>query len=312
MLIGVPKELKSHEYRVGLVPGSVRELVHHGHKVVVETGAGAGIGFDDRAYETAGAEILMRGADVFAAAEMIVKVKEPQPDEVLALREDQVLFTYLHLAADRKLTEALLRSGAVGIAYETVTDRQGGLPLLAPMSEVAGRMSVQVGAHCLEKEQGGLGILLGGVPGVAAAKVVILGGGVSGINAARMAMGLEAHVTVIDRSLPRLYELDMQFGSQLHTLFSTVENIEREVVSADLLIGAVLVPGAVARTSAVALNNATLPFVLAIADRGWRRALSDDPHLRNGLNTCRGQLTHPAVAHDLGLTLTAPERALAS
>jgi alanine dehydrogenase len=372
MLIGVPKEVKSHEYRVGLVPGSVRELVHHGHKVVVETGAGAGIGFDDGAYEAAGAEILVRGADVFAAAEMIVKVKEPQPDEVLALREDQVLFTYLHLAADRKLTEALLRSGAVGIAYETVSDRQGGLPLLAPMSEVAGRMSVQVGAHCLEKEQGGLGILLGGVPGVAAAKVVILGGGVSGTNAARMAMGLEAHVTVIDRSLPRLYELDMQFGSQLHTLFSTVENIEREVVSADLLIGAVLVPGAaapklvsrqlvramkpgsvivdisidqggcietsrptthadptyidegvvhycvtnmpgaVARTSAVALNNATLPFVLAIADRGWRRALSDDPHLRNGLNTCRGQLTHPAVAHDLGLTLTAPERALAS
>ena len=372
MLIGVPKEVKSHEYRVGLVPGSVRELVHHGHKVVVETGAGAGIGFDDGAYEAAGAEILMRGADVFAAAEMIVKVKEPQPDEVLALREDQVLFTYLHLAADRKLTEALLRSGAVGIAYETVSDRQGGLPLLAPMSEVAGRMSVQVGAHCLEKEQGGLGILLGGVPGVAAAKVVILGGGVSGTNAARMAMGLEAHVTVIDRSLPRLYELDMQFGSQLHTLFSTVENIEREVASADLLIGAVLVPGAaapklvsrqlvrqmkpgsvivdisidqggcietsrptthadptyidegvvhycvtnmpgaVARTSAVALNNATLPFVLAIADRGWRRALSDDPHLRNGLNTCRGQLTHPAVAHDLGLTLTAPERALAS
>ena len=372
MLIGVPKEVKSHEYRVGLVPGSVRELVHHGHKVVVETSAGAGIGFDDGIYEAAGAEILMRGADVFAAAEMIVKVKEPQPDEVLALREDQVLFTYLHLAADRKLTEALLRSGAVGIAYETVTDRQGGLPLLAPMSEVAGRMSVQVGAHCLEKEQGGLGILLGGVPGVAAAKVVILGGGVSGTNAARMAMGLEAHVTVIDRSLPRLYELDMQFGSQLHTLFSTVENIEREVVSADLLIGAVLVPGAaapklvrrqlvramkpgsvivdisidqggcietsrptthadptyidegvvhycvtnmpgaVARTSAVALNNATLPFVLAIADRGWRRALSDDPHLRNGLNTCRGQLTHPAVAHDLGLTLTAPERALAS
>ena len=165
MLIGVPKEVKSHEYRVGLVPGSVRELVHHGHKVVVETGAGAGIGFDDGAYEAAGAEILMRGADVFAAAEMIVKVKEPQPDEVLALREDQVLFTYLHLAADRKLTEALLRSGAVGIAYETVSDRQGGLPLLAPMSEVAGRMSVQVGAHCLEKEQGGLGILLGGVPG---------------------------------------------------------------------------------------------------------------------------------------------------
>src|SRR6185437_6018957 len=326
-------EVKSHEYRVGLVPGSVRELVHHGHKVVVETGAGTGIGFDDRAYEAAGAEILMRGADVFAAAEMIVKVKEPQPDEVRALREDQVLFTYLHLAADRALTEAMLRSGAVAIAYETVTDSRGGLPLLAPMSEVAGRMAVQVGAHCLEKEQGGKGILLGGVPGVAAAKVVILGGGVSGTNAARVAMGMEAYVTVIDRSLPRLYELDMQFGSQLHTLFSTVETIEREVVAADLLIdqggcietsrptthaaptyvdeGVVHycvtnMPGAVARTSAEALNNATLPFVLAIADRGWRRALSDDPHLRNGLNTCRGLLTYAAVAHDLGLTLTAP------
>ena len=370
MLIGVPKEVKTHEYRVGLVPGSVRELVHHGHKVVVESSAGGGIGFDDSAYESAGAEILIRPADVFAAAELIVKVKEPQPDEVRALREDQILFTYLHLAADRTLAEALLRSGAVAIAYETVTDRAGGLPLLAPMSEVAGRMSVQVGAHCLEKEQGGMGILLGGVPGVAAAKVVILGGGVSGTNAARVAMGMEAYVTVIDRSLPRLYELDMQFGSQLHTLFSTMETIEREVASADLLIGAVLVPGAaapklvsrelvrqmkpgsvivdisidqggcietsrptthaaptfieegvvhycvtnmpgaVARTSAVALNNATLPFILAIADRGWRRALSDDPHLRNGLNAARGLLTHPAVAHDLGLPLTAAERAL--
>ena len=370
MLIGVPKEVKVEEHRVGLVPGSVRELVHHGHKVVVESGAGLGVGFDDDAYEAAGAEILGRAGDVFAAAELIVKVKEPQPQETALLREDQILFTYLHLAADRAVAEALLRAGAVSIAYETVTDKAGGLPLLAPMSEVAGRMSVQVGAHCLEKEQGGMGVLLGGVPGVAAAKVVILGGGVSGTNAARMAMGLEAYVTVIDRSLPRLYELDMQFGSQLHTLFSTVETIEREVVTADLLIGAVLVPGAaapklvsrelvrqmkpgsvivdisidqggcietsrptthaaptfieegvvhycvtnmpgaVARTSAVALNNATLPFVLAIADRGWRRALSDDPHLRNGLNTCRGLLTHPAVAHDLGLPLTAVDRAL--
>src|SRR6266566_724308 len=370
MLIGVPKEVKSHEYRVGLVPASVRELVHHGHKVVVESGAGAGISFDDSAYEVAGAEILTRAADVFAAAELIVKVKEPQPEEVGALREDQVLFTYLHLAADRKLTEALLQSGAVAIAYETVTDGRGGLPLLAPMSEVAGRMAVQVGAHCLEKEQGGIGVLLGGVPGVPAAKVVILGGGVAGTNAARMAMGMEAYVTVIDKSLPRLYELDLQFGAQLHTLFSTMENIEREVAAADLVIGAVLIPGAtapklvsrelvqamkpgavvvdvsidqggcfetsrptthaaptyveegvvhycvtnmpgaVARTSAVALNNATLPFVLAIADRSWRRALSEDPHLRNGLNAARGLLTHPAVAHDLGLPLTAAERAL--
>ena len=308
---------------------------------------------------------------MFAVAELIVKVKEPQPEEVRALREDQLLFTYLHLAADPAQAEGLIKSGAVAIAYETVTDARGGLPLLAPMSEVAGRMSVQVGAHCLEKEQGGMGILLGGVPGVPAAKVVILGGGVSGTNAARVAMGMEAYVTVIDRSLPRLYELDLQFGSQLHTLFSTVETIEREVVAADLVIGAVLVPGAaapklvsrelvramkpgsvivdisidqggcfetsrptthaaptfieegvvhycvtnmpgaVARTSAVALNNATLPFVLAIADRGWRRALSDDPHLRDGLNVCRGRVTHPAVARDLGLPMTPPERAIA-
>jgi alanine dehydrogenase len=371
MLIGVPKEVKTHEYRVGLVPGSVRELVHHGHKVVVESGAGAGIGFDDAAYEAAGAGILARASDVFAVAELIVKVKEPQPEEIPAIREDQVIFTYFHLAAEPALTEALMRSGAVAIAYETVTDSRGGLPLLAPMSEVAGRMAVQVGAHCLEKEQGGKGILLGGVPGVPAAKVVILGGGVSGTNAARMAMGMEAYVTVIDRSLPRLYELDMQFGAQLHTLFSTLENIEREIAAADLVIGAVLVPGgaapklvsrelvramqpgsvivdisidqggccetsrptthaaptyveegvvhycvtnmpgAVARTSAVALNNATLPFVLAIADRGWRRALGDDPHLRNGLNVSRGRVTHPAVARDLGLSLTPAERALA-
>src|SRR5579863_4361827 len=370
MRIGVPKEIKTHEYRVGLVPGSVREFIHHGHQVVVEAGAGAGIGFNDAAYESAGARVLANAAAVFAEAELVVKVKEPQPQEIAMLRRGQVLFTYLHLAADKHQTEGLLKTGVTAIAYETVTDARGGLPLLAPMSEVAGRMSIQVGAHCLEKEQGGAGILLGGVPGVAAAKVVILGGGVSGTNAARMAMGVEAYVTVIDRSLPRLYELDLQFGSQLHTLFSTVETIEREVVAADLLIGAVLVPGAaapklvsrelvramkpgsvivdisidqggcietsrptthaaptyvdegvvhycvtnmpgaVARTSAVALNNATLPFVLEIADRGWRRALADDPHLRNGLNTCRGLLTHPAVAHDIGLPLTAAERAL--
>src|SRR6266852_2050477 len=246
MLIGVPKELKTHEYRVGLIPGAVRELVHRGHKVVVEANAGAGIGFDDAAYEAAGAAILAHPAQVFAAAELIVKVKEPQPQEVALLREGQILFTYLHLAAGRVLAQGLIRSGVVAVAYETVTDGRGGLPLLAPMSEVAGRMAVQVGAHCLEKEQGGIGVLLGGVPGVPAAKVVILGGGVSGTNAARVAMGMEAYVTVIDRSLQRLNELDMQFGAQLHTLFSTVENIEREVVSADLLIGAGLVPGAAA------------------------------------------------------------------
>ena len=371
MLIGVPKEVKTHEYRVGLTPGSVRELAHHGHKAIVETGAGVDIGFDDASYEAVGATIVPSAADVFAAAETIVKVKEPQPEEVSALREGQVLFTYLHLAADKPLTEDLVRSGLTAIAYETVTDARGGLPLLAPMSEVAGRMAVQVGAHCLEKEQGGIGVLLGGVPGVPAAKVVILGGGVSGTNAARMAMGVEAYVTVIDRSLPRLYELDLQFGAQLHTLFSTMENIEREVIAADLVIGAVLIPGAaapklvsralvrtmkpgavivdisidqggcfetskptthaaptyvdegvvhycvtnmpaaVARTSTVALNNATLPFVLAIADRGWRRALSEDAHLRNGLNICEGQVTHPAVARDLDLPFSPSDRLLA-
>jgi alanine dehydrogenase len=360
MLVGVPKEIKTHEYRVGLVPGSVRELVLHGHKVLVETGAGAGIGFADDAYRAAGAEIAPDARSVFAAADMIVKVKEPQPSEIALLRKGQILFTYLHLAADKAQTEGLIKSGATCIAYETVTDARGGLPLLAPMSEVAGRMSVQVGAHCLEKEQGGAGILLGGVPGVAAAKVVIIGGGVSGTNAARMAMGMEAYVTVIDRSLPRLNELDMQFGAQLHTLFSTVENIENEVVSADLVIGAVLVPGgaapklvtramvkrmrpgsvlvdiaidqggcfetsrptthakptyveegvihycvtnmpgAVARTSTFALNNATLPFVIALADKGWRRALKDNPHLSHGLNIESGRVTHAAVAQDLG------------
>jgi len=370
MLIGVPKEVKIHEYRVGLTPGSVRELMHHGHQVVVEAGAGAGVGFDDASYKAVGSRIAANAAEVFAVAELIVKVKEPQPGEVVMLREGQVLFTYLHLAADKTLAEGLLRSGVVAVAYETVTDARGGLPLLAPMSEVAGRMAVQVGAHCLEKEQGGIGVLLGGVPGVPAAKVVILGGGVSGTNAARMAMGMEAYVTVIDRSLPRLYELDLQFGAQLHTLFSTMENIEREVIAADLVIGAVLIPGgvapklvsreliramkpgtvvvdisidqggcfetsrptthaaptyveegvvhycvtnmpgAVARTSTVALNNATLPFVLAIAERGWRQALCDNSHLRNGLNIGRGRVTHQAVARDLGMTFTAPEQIL--
>src|SRR5215470_4463046 len=372
MLIGVPREVKTHEHRVVLIPGNVRELVHHGHKVVVETGAGTAIGFDDAAYVTAGAAILGDAAEVFAAAELIVKVKEPQPQEVALLREEQVLFTYLHLAADRMLAQGLIRSGAVAVAYETVTDDRGGLPLLAPMSEVAGRMAVQVGAHCLEKEQGGIGVLLGGVPGVPAAKVVILGGGVAGTNAARMAMGMEAYVTVIDNSLPRLYELDLQFGAQLHTLFSTMENIEREVVAADLVIGAVLIPGAtapklvsrelvramrpgtvvvdisidqggcfetsrptthtaptyiaegvvhycvtnmpgaVARTSTFALTNATLPFVIALAEKGWRKALEDDRHLLNGLNVHAGKVTYEAVAHDLNLPYAAPETLLAA
>jgi len=246
MLIGVPREIKTQEFRVGLVPGSVRELVHHGQSVLVEAGAGLGTGFGDEAYAGAGAAIAGDAAEVFTRADMIVKVKEPQAEEIRLLRSGQILFTYLHLAADKRLTEALLRSGATCIAYETVTDARGGLPLLAPMSEVAGRMSVQVAAHNLEKEQGGAGILLGGVPGIKAAKVVILGGGVAGTNAARVAMGFEASVTVIDKALSRLYELDLQFGSQLQTLFSTVDTIEREVVAADAVIGAVLVAGAAA------------------------------------------------------------------
>ena len=361
MRVGVPKEIKTFENRVGLVPGSVRELTHHGHDVVVETGAGLGSGFTDDTYKAAGARVVATAADVFAESDLIVKVKEPQPEETARLRPEQVLFTYLHLAADKRQAEGLMRSGATAIAYETVTDVRGGLPLLAPMSEVAGRMSIQVGAHYLEKGQGGQGILLGGVPGVAAAKVVILGGGVAGTNAARVAMGMEAYVTVIDKSLPRLYELDLQFGSQLHTLFSTVENIEREVLAGDLVIGAVLVPGAaapklvtremvramrpgsvlvdiaidqggcfatsrptthtepayvvdgvihycvtnmpsvVARTSTFALNNATLPFVLALADKGWQKALAADPHLRAGLNVHAGRIVHPAVARDLNV-----------
>ncbi len=370
MQVGVPKEVKIHEYRVGLVPASVRELVHHGHQVVVETTAGEGIGFTDVDYEAAGATIAPDADTVFAKAEMIVKVKEPQPAEYGRLREGQVLFTYLHLAPDLPQTEGLIKSGCIAIAYETVTNARGGLPLLSPMSEVAGRMSVQVGAHCLEKEPGGSGMLLGGVPGVAAAKVVIIGGGVAGTNAARMAMGMEAHVTVIDRSLERLYELDLQFGPMLNTIYSTVDAIERHVIVADLVIGAVLVPGAaapklvtremvrqmrpgsalvdiaidqggcfetsrgtthadptyidegcvhycvtnmpgaVARTSTFALNNATLPFVLALANKGHRSALAENPHLKNGLNVAGGKVTYKAVAEAHGLDYVAPEEAL--
>ncbi len=370
MLVGVPREIKTHEHRVGLVPSSVRELVHHGQAVLVETGAGAGIGCEDSDYEAAGARIAGTAAEVFAAAEMIVKVKEPQPGEWAMLRPGQILFTYLHLAADKPQALGLIASGCIAVAYETVTDRRGRLPLLAPMSEVAGRMSVQVGARCLEKMQGGAGVLLGGVPGVHAAKVVVLGGGVSGTNAVRMAMGMEAQVYVIDRSLERLYELDLQFGPMLNTIYATVAAIETHVTTADLVIGAVLVPGAaaprlvtramieamrpgsafvdisidqggcsetsrptshaeptyvdggvvhycvtnmpgaVARTSTFALNNATLPFVLALAAKGWRRALAEDPHLAEGLNVAEGRLAYEAVANALGLPWTPTIRIL--
>ncbi|MBV1934095.1 MAG: alanine dehydrogenase [Parvibaculaceae bacterium] len=361
MLIGVPKEIKVHEYRVGMTPASAREAVHHGHDVVVQKDAGSAIGLHDEQYVQAGARIVESAAEVFGVADMIVKVKEPQLTECAMLREGQILFTYLHLAPDPKQAAALLKSGCVAIAYETVTDVRGGLPLLAPMSEVAGRMSIQAGAHCLEMEQGGRGQLLGGVPGVPAGKVVVLGGGVAGTNAARMAMGLEAHVTVIDINLHRLYELDMQFGPKLNTIFATVDAIEEHVLDADLVVGAVLVPGAaapqlvtkemvshmkrgsvlvdisidqggcfetskatthadptyvvdevvhycvanmpgaVARTSTFALNNATLPFTLAIADKGYKAALLDNPYLLAGLNVHRGQLTYPAVADALGI-----------
>ncbi len=361
MRIGVPKEIKVHEYRVGLVPSSVRELVAAGHEVVVESGAGAGIGCEDADYRAAGAGIVVGAAAVFATADMIVKVKEPQPQECALLRRGQVLFTYLHLAADRAQAEALLRSGAIAIAYETVTDRDGSLPLLTPMSEVAGRMAVQVGAQCLQKADGGRGILLGGVPGVAPARVLVIGGGVSGTHAAEMAHGMRAAVTVIDRSIRRLRELDVQFLGAVETLYSTTESIERAVADADLVIGAVLVPGAAApklvtaamirqmrrgsvvvdiaidqggcfetsrptthadptyvvdgvihycvtnmpgavpRTSAFALNNATLPFVHALATKGWQRAVAEDPGLAAGVNVQEGRIVHAAVARDLGL-----------
>ena len=367
MRIGVPREIKTHEYRVGLTPASVRELAHRGHKVVVEAHAGEGIGYPDAAYSVAGAEIAATAAEVFAAADMIVKVKEPQPQETRLLRPDQILFTYLHLAPDPEQTKALVDSGCIAIAYETVTDARGGLPLLAPMSEVAGRMSIQVGAHCLEKEQGGSGVLLGGVPGVAPATVTIVGGGVVGANAARMAAGMGARVAVLDKSLPRLAQLDELFTGRVRTVYATLDAIEKYVLEADLVVGAVLVPGAaapqlvgrdlvagmrkgsvvvdvaidqggcfetsrptthaeptyveegvvhycvtnmpgaVARTSAFALNNATLPFVLALADKGWARALAEDPYFRAGLNIHRGRVTHEAVARDLGLPLVAAQ-----
>src|SRR5258706_3194299 len=246
MRIGVPKKIKDNEYRVGMTPAAVRELPTRGHEVFIETNAGDAIDLSDKLYVRVGGKILKSADEIFAAAEMIVKVKEPQPGEIKRLRPGQTLFTYLHLAPDAEQTKGLLNSGAIAIAYETVTDAHGGLPLLAPMSEVAGRMSIQAGAHSLEIAQGGRGMLLGGVPGVLAAKVVILGGGVVGTNAARMAMGLEAHVTVLDVALQRLYELDLQFGAMLNTVYSTIDSIEEHVTSADLVVGGVLLPGAAA------------------------------------------------------------------
>ena len=365
MKIGCPKEVKVHEYRVGLVPAGVRELVADGHEVVIETRAGAGIGIDDAAYVSAGARILRDAAAVFAEADLIVKVKEPQPAECALLRDGQLLFTYLHLAADAEQAAGLVRSGCTAIAYETVTATDGSLPLLTPMSEVAGRMSIQVGATALQKAYGGFGVLLGGVPGVQPAKVVILGGGVSGTNAAQMAVGMGAQVTIVDRSLKRLRELDVQFGNSIHTAYSTLETIERLVIQADLVIGAVLVagaaapklvtrdmvarmekggvlvdisidqggcfetsrptthaeptyavdgvihycvtnmPGAVPRTSTFALTNATLPYLKALANLGWREALRRDPGFARGLNIHAGKVTHAAVARDLGLEFAA-------
>ncbi|WP_037501252.1 alanine dehydrogenase [Sphingomonas jaspsi] len=361
MRVGVLKEIKNHEYRVGLTPASVAELVAAGHEVFVETNAGMGIDFSDKAYQQAGATILPTADDVFETAEMIVKVKEPQPVEIARLRPHHLLFTYLHLAPDPEQAKGLIASGATCIAYETVTSRSGALPLLKPMSEVAGRMSVQVGAHYLEKEQGGRGVLLGGVPGVAPAKVAILGGGVAGINAAQIATGQRADVTIYDINNDRLAELDMHFGSQIKTAFASKAAIAQAIQEAELVIGAVLVPGAaapklvtrdqlktmkrgsvlvdiaidqggcfetskatthdnpvyeidgvihycvanmpgaVARTSTFALNNATLPFALKLANLGAKKAMAEDPHLANGLNVSDGKVRHEAVAEALGL-----------
>jgi alanine dehydrogenase len=365
MRIGVPKEIKNHEYRVGLTPASVAELVHAGHEVLVETKAGMGIDFDDSAYTNVGAKIAPDAAAVFAGSDMIVKVKEPQPGEIAMLESRHLLFTYLHLAADKPQAEGLMKSGATCIAYETVTSNSGALPLLKPMSEVAGRMSIQVASHYLEKEQGGRGELLGGVPGVAPCKVAILGGGVSGINAAQMAVGQRADVTIYDINNERLAELDMHFGSQIKTAYASKAAIAEAVARSQVVIGAVLVPGAaapklvsrdmlktmmrgsvlvdiaidqggcfetshatthddpvyeidgvihycvanmpgaVARTSAFALNNATLPFVLKLANKGAEMAMKADKHLAMGLNVSDGKIRHAAVAEALDLPFEA-------
>ncbi|SMX45239.1 alanine dehydrogenase [Actibacterium lipolyticum] len=372
MIIGCPKEIKPQEFRVGMTPNAVQEAVAHGHEVLIETHAGAGSGFPDADYAAAGATLVDTAEEVFARAEMIVKVKEPQAIERKRLREGQLLFTYLHLAPDCAQTTDLLESGVTAIAYETVTDAQGGLPLLAPMSEVAGRLSPQVGAWTLQKANGGRGVLLGGVPGVGPAKVVVIGGGVVGTHAARVAAGMGADVTVLDRSLPRLRYLDDVFGGVFRNRYSSAGALDELLAEADMVVGAVLIPGAaapklvtrdhlktmkpgaaivdvaidqggcfetsratthedpiyevdgvmhycvanmpgaVARTSTIALGNATMPFLLDLADKGWRQACTDDPHLLNGLNTHDGQLTYFAVGKALGIDVIAPNLALKS
>lgn len=364
MRIGVPRETKNFEYRVGLVPSSTNELIKLGHQVLVERGAGEKIGFENDDYAAIGAKIVDSPAEIYATCDMIIKVKEPQPEECRMLKEGQIIFTYLHLAPDPDQAKLLLESGCVAIAYETVTDKHGGLPLLAPMSEVAGRLSIQAGATSLEIKNGGRGILLGGVPGVTPSKVVVIGGGVVGTNAVRVAMGMGAHVVVIDKALERLYALDLQFGSKINTIFSTNYSIEDHVRNADLVVGAVLIPGAsapklvtrtmlsqmrngavvvdvsidqggcfetsrptthqnptyvvdgvvhycvanmpgaVPRTSTFALNNATLPFIIELANLGYKEAMRQDPHLLNGLNICQGKITYKAVADALGQAYT--------
>ena len=370
MLIGVPKEIKNHEYRVGLTPSSVRELTARGHAVLVERSAGAGIGAHDSAYEKAGAKMATNAAEIFSRADMIVKVKEPQATERAMLRAQQILFTYLHLAPDPDQCRDLVNSGAICIAYETVTQPGGGLPLLAPMSEVAGRMAIQAGAHCLERAHGGMGVLLGGVAGVPPGRIVILGAGVVGTNAAQMAVGTGAQVVVMDRSVEALRRMDRQLGARVMTIFSNRDNVEEQVLAADLVIGGVLIPGAAApklvtremvsamkagsvivdvaidqggccetahatthadptyivdevvhycvanmpggvpRTSTYALNNATLPFVLQLAELGWKKALQANVHLRDGLNVCRGKVTYREVAEALDMEFQAAEVAI--
>jgi alanine dehydrogenase len=370
MLVGVPKEIKNQESRVGLTPASVKELALRGHQVLVQKNAGAAIGLSDAMYEGAGATIIETAQEIFKRAEMIVKVKEPQPEECAMLRENQILYTYLHLAPDPDQTRALVKSGAVCIAYETITGANGGLPLLAPMSEVAGRMSIQAGAAHLEKSKGGMGLLLGGVPGVAPGHIAIIGAGVVGTNALQMAVGIGARVTILDKNIDRLRQLDLVYGNRVQTMYSNAHTIEEAVLDADLVIGGVLVPGAaapklvtkdmishmkqgavvvdvaidqggcfetshatthekptyivdgvvhycvanmpgaVARTSTFALNNATIGHALALADKGWQKALKANPHLKNGLNVCRGHVTYEAVAHGLGYTYVDPDSLL--